>query len=49
LTPAALIAQIRAAADPVPDSDGWAGAGRINMLRALELPYRLGVPGAARE
>lgn len=49
LTPAALIAQIKSAADPVPDSDDWAGAGRINMLRALELPYRLGVPGAARE
>lgn len=49
MTPEALVAQIKAAADPVPDSDDWAGAGRINMLRALELPYRLGVPGAARD
>lgn len=49
MTPAALIAQIKAAADPVTDPGEWAGAGRVNMLRALELPYRLGVPGAARD
>jgi subtilisin family serine protease len=50
LGPDAIEAMIKSTADPVPvgDTPGWAGAGRVNMLRALKPPYRLGAPGASR-
>jgi subtilisin family serine protease len=50
LPPEALAGLIKSTADPMPPSDrpDWAGAGRINMLRALQLPFRLGGPGASR-
>lgn len=50
LRPDALAGLIRSTADPMPASDrpDWAGSGRINMLRALQLPYRLGAPGTSR-
>ena len=50
LTPLQIHDIIRATADPVPagDAPNWAGAGRINMARALQPLFRLGVPGTAR-
>jgi subtilisin family serine protease len=50
LTARAVHDRIKAAADPLPAGDrpDWAGAGRINMLRALEAQYRLGAPGVAK-
>ncbi len=50
LSPDAIVGIIRNTADPVGASDrpDWAGAGRINMLRALQLPFRLGAPGSTR-
>jgi|CXWL01.1.fsa_nt_gi hypothetical protein len=50
LRPEAIHNLIKSTADPMPASDrpDWAGSGRINMLRALQLPYRLGAPGTAR-
>ncbi len=50
LPPDALAGLIKSTADPMPASDrpDWAGAGRINMLRALQLPFRLGAPGSSR-
>ena len=50
LRPDALGGLIKSTADPMPASDrpDWAGSGRINMLRALQLPYRLGAPGTSR-
>ena len=50
LSPDAVAGIIRATADPMPASDrpDWAGTGRINMLRALQLPFRIGAPGSSR-
>lgn len=50
LGPDAIVALIKGTADPVQQGDGppWAGAGRVNMLRALKPPYRIGTPGSAR-
>jgi subtilisin family serine protease len=50
LSPDAIAAIMKATADPMPASDrpDWAGAGRVNMQRALQLPFRLGTPGSAR-
>ena len=50
LAPDAVAQIIRSTADPLPPGDrpGWAGAGRINMLRAMALPFRLGTPGSTR-
>jgi subtilisin family serine protease len=41
---------VRASADPVPPGEhpSWAGAGRVNMLRALQPQYRLGAPGVSK-
>ncbi len=50
LSPAAIVSIIKATADPVPAGDraDWAGAGRVNMLRALTPEFRLSAPGVAR-
>ncbi len=50
LTPDQIINVVKATADPLPGGEppGWAGAGRINMLRALTPQYRLGAPGTTR-
>ena len=50
LTPDQIINVVKATADPLPGGEppGWAGTGRINMLRALTPQYRLGTPGIAR-
>jgi hypothetical protein len=50
LAPDAVAQIIKSTADPMPASDrsDWAGAGRINMQRALLLPFRLGAPGSTR-
>jgi subtilisin family serine protease len=50
LTPDQVISIIKATADPLPAGDrpGWAGAGRINMLKALVPQFRIGAPGTAR-
>jgi len=50
LSPDAVAGVIRSTADPLPAGDrvGWAGGGRINMQRALLLPFRLGAPGSTR-
>jgi subtilisin family serine protease len=50
LTPDQIISIIKATADPLPAGDrpGWAGAGRINMLKALVPQFRIGAPGTAR-
>ncbi len=50
LQPDQIINIVKSTADPLPGGEpaGWAGAGRINMLRALTPQFRLGVPGVAR-
>jgi subtilisin family serine protease len=50
LQPDQIINVVKATADPLPGGEpaGWAGAGRINMLRALTPQYRIGTPGTAR-
>ena len=51
LSPDSIVTIIKATADPVPAGDrpDWAGAGRVNMLRALVPQFRLAVPGTVRE
>jgi subtilisin family serine protease len=51
LGPLQVASIIRGSAQPLPDGDrpGWAGAGRVDMLRALLPPFRLGAPGVSRE
>jgi subtilisin family serine protease len=50
LPPRSVHDLIKASADPVPPGDrpNWAGAGRINMLHALQPQFRLGVPGVTK-
>ena len=50
LTPDQIINVVEATADPLPGGDPptWAGAGRINMLRALTPQFHLGAPGTTR-
>jgi subtilisin family serine protease len=50
LQPDQIINVVKATADPLVGGEpaGWAGAGRINMLRALTPQYRLGAPGTTR-
>lgn len=49
LTVDAIVAAIKGSADPVPQAgQNWAGAGRINMERAITPGFRIGVPGTAR-
>ena len=50
LTPDQIINIVKASADPRVGGEpaGWAGAGRINMLRALTPQFRLGAPGTTR-
>lgn len=50
LQPDQIINIVKATADPLPGGEpaGWAGAGRINMLRALTPQFRLGAPGVVR-
>ena len=50
LTPDQIINIVKATADPRVGGEpiGWAGAGRINMLRALTPQFRLGAPGTTR-
>jgi subtilisin family serine protease len=50
LKPDQIISTIKASADAVPAGarPNWSGAGRINMLRALKPPYRIGAPGTTR-
>jgi len=45
-----LLGIVKATADAVPTGDrpDWAGAGRIDMLQALERQFRLGAPGVTR-
>jgi subtilisin family serine protease len=45
-----ILSIVRATADAVPAGDrpDWAGAGRINMLKALTPQYRIGAPGVTR-
>jgi len=45
-----LLGIVKATAHALPPGDrpDWAGAGRIDMLRALERQFRLGAPGVAR-
>ena len=49
LLPDQIEATIKSTADPVPQGEtpGWAGAGRVNMLRAVRPQFRVGVPGTA--
>lgn len=50
MTADAVAARIKATADPIPQSGvNWAGAGRINMAKALAPGFRLGVPGTTRD
>jgi subtilisin family serine protease len=49
LTPQAIVDHLRATADPVREPGNWAGAGRVNMLETVQPPFRLGVPGTARD
>lgn len=50
MTPAEIIDAIKRSATPLPagDKPGWAGAGRIDMLKALRPQYRIGAPGVTR-
>jgi subtilisin family serine protease len=50
LPPDAVAGLLRSTADTVPPSDvpEWAGGGRLNMLRAVQLPYRIGGAGVSR-
>ncbi len=50
LTPDQIISVVKATADLRVGGEppGWAGAGRINMLRALTPQFRLGAPGTTR-
>jgi subtilisin family serine protease len=50
LKPDQIINVVKATADRLPGGEpaGWAGAGQINMLRALTPQYRIGTPGTAR-
>ncbi len=50
MSPAQVIDAIKYSATPLPDGNttGWAGAGRIDMLGALRLRYRIGAPGVTR-
>ncbi len=50
LTPHQIVSVIKATADPIVGGGpaDWAGAGRINMQRALIPQYRIGVPGSTR-
>ena len=45
-----IMSIIKATADPLPAGDrpDWAGAGRINMLKALKPPFHLGAPGVSK-
>lgn len=49
MSSAQLMSLIMSTADPVPSGDqpDWAGAGRVNMPRAVRPPFRIGLPGAA--
>ena len=50
LTAAQVAEQIKSTADPVSQAGpNWAGAGRINMAKALKPGFRLGSPGTARD
>ncbi|TAK65003.1 MAG: hypothetical protein EPO22_05370 [Dehalococcoidia bacterium] len=50
LSAASLLGIVKATAHAVPagDRSDWAGAGRIDMLQALERQFRLGAPGVTR-
>ncbi len=50
LGPDQIESVIKNSADPLPAgvTPGWAGAGRINMLRAVKPAFSLGIPGTAR-
>ncbi|MBI5283594.1 MAG: S8 family serine peptidase [Chloroflexi bacterium] len=50
LKPDSVLNIIRTTADPVPAGvqPDWAGAGRINMLKALKPQYRIGAAGTTR-
>ncbi len=50
LKPDVVMSIIRASADPVPAGErpDWAGAGRVNMLKALKPQYRIGAAGTTR-
>ncbi len=52
ITPEAVLKIMRDTAEPLPDAGtpGWAGAGRIRMRAALNVPrYFLGTPGLVRQ
>jgi subtilisin family serine protease len=50
LGPDAILSIVKATAVALPAGDrpDWAGSGRIDMLKALKPPYRLGAPGVTR-
>ncbi len=50
LRPDAIVSLITSSADAVPAGEirDWAGAGRVNMARAIRPPFRIGVPGTTR-
>jgi subtilisin family serine protease len=50
LTAYSISSIIKETADPLPAGDrpDWAGAGRINMLKALKPAYHLGAPGVSK-
>jgi subtilisin family serine protease len=50
MSPEGIIEHLRRTATPVSGGpENWAGAGLVDMLRALSPQFRLGVPGTARD